>query len=230
MNPENIKLICFDLDGTLVDSVPDLAAAVNCMQQDLELETYSEDTIRGWVGNGAGVLVQRALSGDFDIDPELSEALYNDALTLFLSHYSKNVFTKSTLYPNVQATLSTLHSAGYKLAIVTNKPLEQTHPVLEQADIIQYFSAVLGGDSLANKKPHPEPLLHCRDKEGLTTDQVLMVGDSKNDIIAAQAATMASVGLTYGYNYGEPISDSNPEFVIDDISELTAILNINKIG
>jgi len=220
------KLICFDLDGTLVDSVPDLAAGVNSMLTQLSRPDFSEDTVLGWVGNGVPILVQRALSGSVDISSELTDAELNRGVELFLAHYSVNLFTDSKLYPNVIETLTALKLGGYKLAIITNKPIAQTKPVLALAGISDFFDIVLGGDSLAEKKPHPLPLQHCQQQFNLSSDEVLMVGDSKNDIIAAKAANFDSFGLTYGYNYGIPISDSAPNFVADDIGDLLTVLKV----
>ncbi|MFT5878969.1 MAG: phosphoglycolate phosphatase [Moritella sp.] len=218
------KLICFDLDGTLIDSVPDLAAGVNSMLSQLSRPNFSEDIVRGWVGNGVPILVQRALSGSVDVAAELTEAELNQGIEFFLRHYSVNLFSESKLYPNVVETLTALKAAGYKLAIITNKPITQTKPVLELAGISDFFDIVLGGDSLAEKKPHPLPLQHCQQQFNLSCDEVLMVGDSKNDIIAAKAAGFSSLGLTYGYNYGIPISESAPNFVADDIGDVLKIL------
>lgn len=224
------KLICFDLDGTLVDSVPDLAAGVNKMLQQLSRPSFEEDVIRGWVGNGVPTLVQRALSGGVDVSADITEQQLAEGIKLFLAHYSIHLFNESKLYPHVIETLTALKNAGYKLAIITNKPITQTKPVLEQAGISAFFDIVLGGDSLVEKKPHPLPLQHCQQQFNLASDEVLMVGDSKNDIIAAKAAGFDSFGLTYGYNYGIPISESEPNFVADDISELLNVLNIHMLG
>ncbi len=130
------------------------------------------------------------------------------------------------LYPGVESVLEQLQQAGYPMAIVTNKPYEFTIPLLKAFNIDKYFSIVLGGDSLAKMKPDPLPLQHILHEWQLQTEQLLMVGDSKNDILAAKAAKLASVGLTYGYNYGEDIGLSGPDAVCEQFSEITALLKL----
>lgn len=218
------EVILFDLDGTLIDSVPDLASAVNHMLKALERETFSEDTIRYWVGNGAQMLVKRALSGQTEIDENLDPVLFEKALDIFLMFYGQNLCIDTATYPNVSATLHTLKEKGYRLVIVTNKPFDFVGPILEALELDGVFDFWLGGDSLEKKKPDPLPLLHACEHMNVTVDQCVMVGDSKNDLLAAKTCGMQSVGVTYGYNYGEEIGIYEPTYIIDDFSELNALL------
>ena len=224
MKFNNKEAILFDLDGTLIDSVPDLAVAVNEMLKVLERDTFSEDTIRYWVGNGAQMLVKRALSGKTEIDAQLDPALFERALEIFLSIYAKNLCNDTKPYPNVPATLDRLHKAGYRLVIVTNKPYDFVEPILQGLKIDSLFEFWLGGDSLTVKKPDPQPLLHACERLELDVEKCVMVGDSKNDIQAANACQMQSVGVTYGYNYGEDIGIYDPDFIINDFAKLLEIL------
>jgi len=221
---ENKKVILFDLDGTLINSGPDLALAVNHMLQILNRETFSEDVIDGWVGNGAQMLVQRALSGQREIDKNLDAELCSDALDIFLNFYAKNLCVATVAYSNVPATLTRLKETGYRLAIVTNKPFAFVEPILESLTLSGLFELILGGDSLDKKKPDPLPLLHVSKKMNVSAEQCVMVGDSKNDILAANAAGMQSIGVTYGYNYGEDIAVYQPDMIVDDFSELLELL------
>jgi len=216
----NKKIILFDLDGTLINSSPDLALAVNHMLKTLDRDTFSEDVIHGWVGNGAQTLVQRALSGNSEIDKNLNTAFAADALETFLAFYAQNLCMATVTYPNVSSTLNALKSMGYRLAIVTNKPFAFVEPILEGLDLKGLFELILGGDSLAQKKPDPAPLLHVCDALGVTVEECVMVGDSKNDILAANACCMQSIGVTYGYNYGEDIGVYNPDIVIGDFADI----------
>jgi len=216
----NKEAILFDLDGTLIDSVPDLAVAVNEMLKVLEREPFSENTIRYWVGNGAQMLVKRALSGKTEIDADLDPALFEKALELFLSLYAKNLCNDTKLYPNVADTLHTLNDTGYRLVIVTNKPYGFVQPILEGLEIDSLFEFWLGGDSLTVKKPDPQPLLYACEKLNLQVEQCVMVGDSKNDLLAAKTAGMQSIGVTYGYNYGEEVSVYEPDVIVDDFAEI----------
>ena len=223
MQFENKKLLIFDLDGTLINSALDLALAVNYMLQTLELDTFEEEIIHGWVGNGALILVQRALSGDRTVDVSLDDAYVQKALKVFLDYYEKNLCNATVAYPNVFSTLNTLKQ-NYRLAIVTNKPFAFVAPILKTLKMDALFELILGGDSLSEKKPHPMPLLHVCETLGVTVDASVMIGDSKNDILAANACAMQSVGVTYGYNYGEDIAMYEPSVIIDDFSELLKAL------
>ena len=216
----NKKVIIFDLDGTLINSAPDLALAVNHMLETLKRDTFSEAIIDGWVGNGAQVLVNRALSGQREIDKNLDTALSAEALDIFLTFYAENLCISTVAYPHVQVTLKVLKGMGYRLAIVTNKPFAFVAPILEGLELDGLFELILGGDSLPQKKPDPAPLLHVCDKLSVSVDECVMVGDSKNDILAANACGMQSVGVTYGYNYGEDIGIYEPNMIVDDFGGL----------
>ena len=218
------EVILFDLDGTLINSAPDLALAVNHMLVTLDRDMFPEDIIDGWVGNGALMLVQRALSGKRTVDDSLDDAMVQNALDIFLKYYAKNLCNETIPYPHVKTTLNTLKKKGYRLSIVTNKPFAFVEPILEGLGMNGLFELILGGDSLPLKKPDPAPLLHVGEKLGVSVKKCVMVGDSKNDILAANACGMQSVGVTYGYNYGEGIGVHNPTVIINDFSELLELL------
>ena len=218
MPDNNIKAIAFDLDGTLVDSVPDIAVAAQLMLEELNLPSCSELNVRSWVGNGAEVLVRRALAHSLKQIPSSEQV--ERAFSLFLTHYQQQLNRHSCLYDGVKETLLLLVQQGYQLAIVTNKPIQFVAPILQAFDIEQHFSLVLGGDSLAAKKPDPMQLNHIMNTWVLEEEQLLMVGDSKNDILAAKSAEIASIGLTYGYNYGEDIRLSGSNAVFDNFSDI----------
>ena len=218
------KLLLFDLDGTLINSAPDLAKSVNLMLQKLERKPFDEEMIHGWVGNGAMMLVKRALTGATLVDETLDDGLVEKALEIFFDFYAKHLCDDTHAYPNVPHTLHELKNRGYRLAIITNKPFAFVSPILEGLGMDELFEFVLGGDSLDVRKPDPAPLLHaCEtlDEEVLHT---LMIGDSKNDIQAANSCGMHSVGVSYGYNYGQKIHVFNPTAVIEDFAELLELL------
>ncbi|QQX80089.1 phosphoglycolate phosphatase [Shewanella sp. KX20019] len=219
-----IKAVAFDLDGTLIDSVPDLAAATNATLQELGLPLCTQEQVRSWVGNGAEMLMRRALC--FALELEVSDEKLAACMPRFMHFYQQNLQQHSRLYDKVELVLQQLYAAGYQLAIVTNKPYEFTVPLLEAFKLDSYFSIVLGGDSLSKMKPDPMPLTHILQQWQLEPAHLLMVGDSKNDILAAKAAGIASIGLTYGYNYGEDIGLSSPAAVCEQFNEISALLNI----
>lgn len=224
MKFSNKKAILFDLDGTLINSAPDLAFAVNHMLKTLDRDIFSEEVIDGWVGNGAQTLVNRALSGQREIDANLDASFAAEALDIFLNFYAGNLCVATVTYPNVTSTLKALKEKGYRLAIVTNKPFAFVDPILEGLGLNGLFELILGGDSLPQKKPNPAPLLYVSKTLDVKVEECVMVGDSKNDILAANACTMQSVGVTYGYNYGEDINEHRPDVVVDDFAKLLALL------
>ncbi|EGQ9883954.1 TPA: phosphoglycolate phosphatase [Vibrio vulnificus] len=227
MTQQEIKLIAFDLDGTLLDSVPDLAVAADQATRAVGFPGVTELQVRDYVGNGADILIGRALSQSLTINPELSDELRAQARELFDDFYQQTGHKLSHLYPTVKETLKELHQAGFTLALVTNKPSKFVPDVLQQHGIADYFVDVLGGDSFPEKKPNPIALNWLMEKHQIQSTEMLMVGDSKNDILAAKNAGCASFGLTYGYNHGEPIAASEPDFVADSLAQLLDVVLVS---
>lgn len=220
---ENIKAIAFDLDGTLVDSASGLAEAIDNMLKELGFSPAGKELISVWVGNGGDILVDRALKwAGAAITPKLQKS----ARESFAQHYAVSVMTGSQLFPEVKETLDILAKSDLPLAIVTNKPTPFIAPLLKELGIDKYFSLVLGGNDVKALKPHPAPLYLVMGQFGLRKEELLFVGDSRNDIIAAQSAGCPCVGLTYGYNYGESIALSEPDCVLTHFSELLPTIGL----
>lgn len=218
----DIRALAFDLDGTLVDSVPGLAEAVDRALGALQLPAAGIARVTTWIGNGADIMVERALSWALQRQPEADEL--RDGRALFDQFYAETAEAGTTLFPQVAQVLEKLSAAGIPLALVTNKPTPFIAPLLRALGIDSYFSLVIGGDDVAAKKPHPAPLFLVLGKFGLLPQELLFVGDSRNDILAAQAAGCPCVGMSYGYNYGEPIAASEPNLVLDDFNDLLPAL------
>ncbi len=214
------RLVMFDLDGTLMDSVPDLAAAVDKMLMLLGREPVGIERVRDWVGNGSRVLVRRALADRLEHDG-VGDELADEALALFMQAYAGG-HELTAVYPGVRDCLDWLRERRVKLAIITNKPAQFIEPLLEEKGLAGYFDWLVGGDTLPQQKPDPAALFWVMDKAGVAPSESLFVGDSRNDVRAAKAATVRCVALTYGYNHGEPIADEQPALVLDDLRELVA--------
>ncbi|MEY3038640.1 MAG: hypothetical protein RL143_1207 [Pseudomonadota bacterium] len=215
------KLIMLDLDGTLVDSVPDLYQALNRMMADLGREPVVEAEVRNWVGNGVQVLVARALAGAINyLDDAMDQPIYQKALDSFSGHYDQTNGHFAKLYPGVASSLKRWSEQGIELGVVTNKPIRFTLPLLERLGIAPFVSHVVGGDTLPVKKPDPGQLFYLMEQAGSVVAQTLMIGDSKHDIHAARAAGVTVYAVSYGYNHGEPIELSEPDKVFDSLDEL----------
>jgi phosphoglycolate phosphatase len=214
------RILLFDLDGTLVDSVPDIAWGVDAMLASMSRPKAGLEKVRQWVGNGAPMLVKRALANNH-VPADIDDALYQQAFDLFLTHYEQANGRHSILYPGVAETLALLRETMPFMAIVTNKPIQFTQPLLEYLGLPQ-FDMVVGGDSLPECKPHPAPILHCLDKCQCSAEEALMVGDSVSDIKAAQAAGIPVVCVDYGYNQGINLQDYQPDSIISRFDSLVS--------
>lgn len=210
-------LLC-DLDGTLVDSVPDLAWSMDRMMTQLGLPARGEAQARQWVGNGVERLVKRALTNHMSDEPDA--ALFAEALPLFMSIYAENTCRYSRLYPGVQEGLDQLRDASVRLAVVTNKAGIFTENLLSQIGIRDYFEVTVSGDTTPTKKPDPSQLLLAAERLSLPIEACVMLGDSKNDVGAARNAGIPAVCLPYGYNHGEDIALAEPDCIIESMREL----------
>ena len=213
------KLIMIDVDGTLVDSVPDLAYCIDEMMQKLGLQKWGETKVRHWVGNGVPKLVERALTGELEGRP--IKEVFDIAYPIFLDLYEDNSAERSYLYDGVREGLDYLKSQRYQLGCVTNKSEQFTHPLLKVLGIFNDFKIIISGDTLAKRKPDPMPLLYCAERFNLKPEECLMLGDSVSDVKAARAAGFDIICMSYGYNHGNDISDENPDLVIDSMSQLS---------
>lgn len=224
------KLAIFDLDGTLVDSVPDIVVALNTALSDLGLPPISAMQARCWVGNGARVLARRAYTRDMLASAD--DAVVDQLYKRFLARYSERACEQSRIYPGVEQCIEFLAVNGCQLACVTNKPYSITTQVLRTLKLDGWFSMVVGGDSLPEKKPHPLPLQHVMRAIGAEPPETLMIGDSASDVEAARAAGVDSLCVTYGYNQGLDVTALGANRVVDSLAEMPAFFqpSLEKTG
>lgn len=218
MKQFNPKLIMIDVDGTLVDSVPDLAYCVDELMLVMGREKWGEAKVRHWVGNGVPKLVERSLTGE--LEAQVNQKDFDQAYPIFLDLYAKNTSGRSCLYDGVKEGVAYLKSQGYTLGCVTNKAEQFTHPLLKDLGIFNEFEIVISGDTLPKKKPDPLPLLHAAKHFGIDPKDSLMLGDSISDVKASRAAGFDIICMSYGYNHGEDIREAKPDLVIDSMAEL----------
>ncbi|MDX1352624.1 MAG: phosphoglycolate phosphatase [Thiomicrorhabdus sp.] len=209
--------VLFDLDGTLIDSVPDLAYCVDEMMKQLGMPERGEAAVRNWVGNGVQRLTERALINSVDGMPD--QELMDKAYPIFLELYKDNTSKRSVVYDGVIEGIEWIKEQGYRVACVTNKAEAFTIPLLKDKGLYDYFEVIVSGDTCAEKKPHPMPLLYAADKLGVAPENALMIGDSRSDVKAARAAGFHIFCMTYGYNHGEDIRDYEPDVVADSFLE-----------
>ena len=222
---EGVRLVLFDLDGTLVDSVGDLAWCGNEMLRMLGMPPRDTAAVRVWVGNGVERFIKRVLTDDMDGEPE--DMLFFSAVEIFNRLYAEHISTHSEVYPGVRECLERLAGQDIHLACVTNKAERFTTRLLASLELDRYFELVVSGDTTARKKPDPLPLRYAAEYFSLKCHECLMVGDSSNDVAAARAAGFRVACVPYGYNHGQPIEDSRPDIVIDNLTELADLTGGN---
>jgi phosphoglycolate phosphatase len=212
-----IEAVIIDLDGTMLDTVPDFELALNAMRASFGLAPIDQAIITPLVGKGSEKLIRDVLARDFD--GARIDAVFDDAMAAYQRHYLAINGERSRLYDGVLAGLDALRALGLRLACVTNKPIAFTTPLLAQKGLAPYFELVYGGDSLARKKPDPLPMQQvCRDF-GLAPGQVVAIGDSSNDAEAARAAGCFVLSVPYGYNHGRPVQDIDSDGIVNSLLE-----------
>jgi len=215
--PLPIKGVVIDLDGTLLDTAPDLADAAMAMAADLGLPPIDLAEVKTYIGNGVSRLVKRVLTRDMFADP--APELFAKALPIYEKHYAEWVSRKSRPFPGVVEGLQAFRAMGVHVACITNKAERFTVPLLRDTGLIDFFELILSGDTLPEKKPSPLPLLHACQVFGVEPDELLLIGDSLNDTQAARAAGCPVFCVPYGYNRGRPVSELDLDAVVPSLAE-----------
>ncbi|HYF59994.1 MAG TPA: phosphoglycolate phosphatase [Burkholderiaceae bacterium] len=217
------RAVLIDLDGTLLDTVADLAAGVNGMLADLGREPIPEAQVARYVGKGAEVLVHRALGGG--LDARVDDALHARGHAAFLVRYAEANGRSARVYDGVREGLAEMRARGLRLACVTNKPQAFADPLLERCGLREAFALVIGGDALPRRKPDPLPLLHAAASLGARPDETVAIGDSLNDALAARAAGMAVLAVPYGYNEGGDVGALDVDGIVGSLLEAARLID-----
>ena len=220
MNIANVaqrEVLLFDLDGTLVDSATDLHRAMNMSLNALQLPTVTEKQVRVWVGKGTALFCQSTLQ---HLTGKVDPAQQQQLLETFLKIYNADPCVETQSFDGILEFLEWGLAQKKTMICVTNKPEAPARAIVDHLGMTHYFADVIGGDRFDERKPHPRQLLHCVEQYAQSKDQVLMIGDSSNDVEAARRAGIDCVVVSYGYNHGENILDCQPQQVVDNLCEL----------
>lgn len=219
--PLAVRAVAFDLDGTLLDTLPDIAAAADLMLADLGRAPAGADVVRRYVGDGIGRLTKRLLTSDMEGEPPAE--VFARARELFESHYQATFTSRTVPFPGVEEGLGRFVQEGLKLACVTNKAESFTVPLLQATGLFAYFDLVLSGDSLPRQKPDPLPLLHCARQFGALPGELLMIGDSANDTRAARAAGCPAFCVPYGYG-AQDVRELDCDAIVGDLIQASRLI------
>jgi len=219
-----VRAALIDLDGTLLDTIPDLAEAANRTLTAMGRAPLPIETVRTYVGKGIPVLVKRCLTGHLDdgIEPDADELA--QALPLFKHHYAAVNGAQTAVYPRVREGLEAMRGMGLGLACITNKAADFTLPLLERMGLAEFFPVVVSGDTTPYKKPHPAPLLHACARLGVEPGQSVMIGDSSNDALAGRSAGCRVLCVPYGYNEGGDVHDIDCDAIVDSLVDAAALM------
>jgi phosphoglycolate phosphatase len=218
------RAVIFDLDGTLVDTAPDLMAATNHVLSLLKRRPITMPEVRTFVGRGARILIERGVAATGDAIDEASLSYYHAE---FLRHYEGHTADRSEIFPGVVALLNQLADVGIKAGVCTNKPEGLSRQLLDALDLNRFFGAVVGPDTIGIAKPHAAPYLETVKRLGVEPQHSLMVGDSEVDILTARAAGVPVIAVTFGYT-AKPVAEYGPDYLVSHFDEVWDILNLKR--
>jgi phosphoglycolate phosphatase len=218
------RAVIFDLDGTLVDTAPDLMAATNHVLSLLKRRPITMPEVRTFVGRGARVLIERGVAATGDAIDEASLTYYHAE---FLRHYEGHTADRSEIFPGVVALLRRLSNSGIKAGVCTNKPEGLSHQLLNALDLSQFFGAVVGPDTIGIAKPDAAPYLEAVKRLGVERQHSIMIGDSEVDILTARAAKVPVIAVTFGYT-PKPVAEYGPDYLVSHFDEVWAILDLKR--
>lgn len=213
-----LQAVLIDLDGTLLDSIPDLAHAANAMRIDMGMTALHQNVVATFVGKGVDNLVRRALAGSLDAadpDPEV----FKQARESFNRHYHLVNGDKATIFAGVIEGLKSMRDQGLKLAVVTNKPTEFTIPLLQRTGLAGFFQLIVCGDTCARRKPDPDQMFYACEQLGVSPAQAIVIGDSEHDAKASRAAGIQVLAVPYGYNGGQDVRGLDVDGIVDSIAD-----------
>ena len=221
MNQFKVKAVMIDLDGTLINTAPEIARAANAMLAGLGRPTLDAKLVEVYIGEGAIALIKRCLTDKLYGEPE--DDLLASAQKLFFDFYAQ-IVTESKPYPQTLEALQAIKQSGVQLACITNKPAAFTLPLLEKSGLLTYFDLVVAGDTLPKKKPDPDQIFYVCEKFNVLVNESLLIGDSKTDIAAARNAGCLIFAVPYGYNQGYSIDISSVDALINNLYETVALM------